>query len=1111
MTLLFSVSSAFAATITVQLRDYLGNTVPGAGSASLQVYDGGWSSKTNDGSGNFTVTTSSSGSLIYQLSYNNGVQSKTVSTSTTTVQFTTVNVDVALQNCGGNALSGGTFQFYQNGWSGVKNANTFEELLPGSYTFQMKFNNGIETKSSVAISGSQQQVLFSTTAATVYLRNCNGNALSGGTFQYYQNGWSGVKNANTSEELLPGNYTFQMKYNNGIETQSNVVIANCLDDVLFQTSKVTVALKDCSGNQLSGGTFQYYQNGWSGVKNANTDEELLAGTYTFQMKYNNGVETQSSVAISGCTDDVLFQTSKVTIALKDCSGNALSGGTFQYYQNGWSGVKNANTDEELLAGNYTFQMKYNNGVETKSGVVISGCTDDVLFTTSKVTIALKDCSGNQLSGGTFQYYQNGWSGVKTANTNEELLAGNYTFQMKYNNGVETKSNVSVSGCTSSITFTATKVEINYSGTIQHYQNGWGTYSNPKYFLPGNYTFTFNGSNSTNIAISGCSMAKTAVIVKLISSTNAPIANGAVQHYSGGWQNAGVTPANGNLLVLLDGLNPGNRTFSMTHAFARQEKTQNVTSNNVVTFQTTNVKIELRDHNNNLLGEGSNLQYYAGGWRTFGSGSTTGGDETMELLPLNYTFALSYGFARQEKTQNVGTTNPVVFKTELVTMELRDHSNNLLGEGSSLQYYAGGWRTFGSGGTTGGDETMEMLPMNYTFALSYGYARQEKTQNTGTNSTVVFKTELVTMELRDHNYNLLGEGSGLQYYAGGWRTFGSGATTGGDETMELLPMNYTFALSHGFARQEKTQNVGTNSTVVFETELVTMELRDHSNNLLSEGSSLQYYAGGWRTFGSGSTTGGDETMEMLPMNYTFAMSYGNARKEMTQNVGTNPTVTFSTTLVTVRLTNASSSLLNGGSVSYYAGGWQSFGTTGASSTGECEKEMFPGSISFKMVYSSLSKEKVETINNATDLVIFIYNGSSISREIAADNTVKDKEINQSEALVTKDAKVQTTVNTSVTGSSASANSGKIAVVQSLTSYPNPFTSTATIGYELKSKTPVNVGIYNTNGALVKSLQNGIQEAGTQQVTLTSENLAGGLYYVRVITNHGVQQIPVVLNK
>jgi len=210
---------------------------------------------------------------------------------------------------------------------------------------------------------------------------------------------------------------------------------------------------------------------------------------------------------------------------------------------------------------------------------------------------------------------------------------------------------------------------------------------------------------------------------------------------------------------------------MTHAGASQEKSQNIATNSIVVFQTKLVTFKLLNSSNVEI-TGAGTQYYAGGWKTFDTGTTT---TTMELLPVSYSFRVSYAGASQEKSQNIAGNSTVVFQTTLVKMKLLDSAGTAeLNAGA--EYYAGGWKTFGGGNTT---TTMELLPVSYSFRVSYAGASKEKSQNTATNATVEFQTGQVHSD----------SGKCTQYYAGGWKGF--------SQDMELLPVSYTFRFSDGF--------------------------------------------------------------------------------------------------------------------------------------------------------------------------------------------------------------------------------------------------------------------------------------------------------------------------
>jgi hypothetical protein len=297
---------------------------------------------------------------------------------------------------------------------------------------------------------------------------------------------------------------------------------------------------------------------------------------------------------------------------------------------------------------------------------------------------------------------------------------------------------------------------------------------------------------------------------------------------------------------------------MNYAFARQEKSQNVSTNPIVVFQTINATIQLKDSTGALIDTGT-VQYYSGGWRDIGS--TSGGQVTKELLPRSYTFSMNYAFARQEKAQNIASNPTVVFQTINVVIQLKDSAGTLMDTGT-VQYYSGGWRDIGS--TAGGQVTKELLPGSYTFSMNYTFARQEKAQNIATNPTVIFQTINTTIQLKDSAGTLMDTGT-VQFYSGGWRDIGS--TSDGQVSKELLPGSYTFSMNYAFVRQEKAQNISTNPIVVFQTGQV------HSDS----GSCTNYYAGGWRAF--------TQEMELLPASYTFRFNDGTSDASYTIITGT----------------------------------------------------------------------------------------------------------------------------------------------------------------------------------------------------------------------------------
>jgi len=299
-------------------------------------------------------------------------------------------------------------------------------------------------------------------------------------------------------------------------------------------------------------------------------------------------------------------------------------------------------------------------------------------------------------------------------------------------------------------------------------------------------------------------------------------------------------------------------------------------------------------------------------------------------------------------------------TTSVSVQLKDSNGNPL-SGGIVSYYDGGWKTFGVTDASG-VASKSLSNKAYTFGMSYEGTYQEIAQHTGNSPEVVFQTVKVNVQLKDSLGNPL-DGGNASYYAGGWKTFGT--TTGGEISKELLPGSYTFGMRHEGAYKEQVQNVGSNAIVEFHTVKVTIQLKDSLGNPL-DGGSASYYAGGWKTFGTTSTTGttgGEISKELLPGSYTFGMTHEGAYREQVQEVGSNAAVVFHTVKVTIRLKDSSGNPLDGGSASYYAGGWKTFGTTSTTGTttgGEISKELLPGSYTFGMRYEETYRELLNDI-------------------------------------------------------------------------------------------------------------------------------------------------------
>jgi hypothetical protein len=444
--------------------------------------------------------------------------------------------------------------------------------------------------------------------------------------------------------------------------------------------------------------------------------------------------------------------------------------------------------------------------------------------------------------------------------------------------------------------------------------------------------------------------ETGLNIRLIDSQGSLLTGGSLQYYEGGWKDA-VNNGDGTFKVITESPSVSLR---MNYEYASQTVSNIPVQGNTYTFQTVNATVQLQNSQGDLIDEGT-IRYYAGGWRDFGM--TVNGVATKELLPNNYSFRMTYAYSNNDKQQNIGDNPTVVFQTVNTTVQLQNSQGNLIDEGV-VRYYAGGWRDFGT--TINGIATKELLPNNYSFRMTYVYSSNDKQQNISNDPTVVFQTVNTTVQLQNSQGNLIDEGT-IRYYAGGWRDFGT--TVNGVATKELLPNNYSFRMTYAYSNNDKQQNIEDNPTVTFQTVNTTVQLQNSQGTLIDEGT-IRYYAGGWRDFGT--TVNGIATKELLPNNYGFRMSYEYISNDQQQNIGTDPTVTFSTVLCTVKVSNQQGPLDNA-TVKYYAGGWRNIGST---TNGEITKELLPKNITFRASYGATQQDKTQdiSVNNTVEILL-----------------------------------------------------------------------------------------------------------------------------------------------
>jgi len=770
----------------------------------------------------------------------------------------------------------------------------------------------------------------------------------------------------------------------------------------------------------------------------------------------------------------------------------------------------------LLTNSYDIRLDYNHGRNTQTGVAIAGSNQTVDFTATCVSVRLLDYlssvittgpnAGVAVKGNIDGYYWNMGNTTNGVLTMNLLPNSGYSFQMDYNHGRNAKT-ATISGSNQNVDFGTTRTtvkitdcydvalagaagNISIKGNIDGYYWNMGNTTNGILaldLLPESYDFsaTYNHYNSKTGATVITGSAQTVGFkTTLVTITGTGISfKGNVDGYFWSFTNSYMLP--------------GNYVFKISGADANL-----VVSGCTLGYKPVIVKLL----NSSGAGiSGGVVDQYVSSWSN-NVANTNASGIALVLFPStvnNAYFGMNYANAKQQLgSYNINTTTTVTFQTKNVVVELRNSANALYNnEGISVGYYASNWNTFGTGTTASGKCNMELLPVNYYFRLTYANQQQQQGSinivSLGANPTITFKTVETILRLKDAAGTGTKEATSLGYYTNNWYTFATGVTNGsGIAIMELLPGNYYFRMSYANQSQQKgSMAISTSGYVDFQTVNVTLKLKDAAGTGTKEATSLGYYTNNWHTFATGVTTGsGTAIMELLPGNYYFRMSYANqSQQKGSMAISASGDVDFQTVKVTQHIDDGINPIV-GASADYYTNMWYSFGSTDAS--GNAELELLPGNYYFRINYASYTKQKGSMSISGTTAVNYTYTaGVGISRIAKTDS--KNPLLNNGN-------------NTNNGGIIGSKEKETIAI-SGLNCYPNPTISTATITYILFSDQNVEIAVYSANGALVKTLLNENQSKGTHSTEFSANDLAGGIYYVRVITNNGMKQLPLVVNK
>ena len=398
-----------------------------------------------------------------------------------------------------------------------------------------------------------------------------------------------------------------------------------------------------------------------------------------------------------------------------------------------------------------------------------------------------------------------------------------------------------------------------------------------------------------------------VTVTLLDHTGNGLGGGKVKWADGSWHAVAGTTDGTTGKLTFNISNPNYNKIAMTYNQGTIQQNRAQLTASSYTWQTNELIIKLRDHNNNpITDKGGRVDQGGGYWYHHGY-TNASGELDVELFARSspYKFRVTYNYTSKTQYPVVSAApavNSEIFQTQEAVVTLRENCITNMIDGGTVRYAAGSWRNFGTTGDFtppspgSGKVTKELFPGKRKVRLSYHYRTNTITHDLTTDF------DFVAVPL-----TLFGVSS-ARYAGGSWRNFTL-------PTMKLLPGTYKFRLDG------VTQYITVNASNCRQTGgfLTLLELAS-PNNGVPGGKAKPACGGTWKGTLAGQTDSNGKLWASPPACFTkIKMTVNQSSQEQSLAQLDASNYTWYTVPIVIELRDDQYKLLTGASAYYSTSG------------------------------------------------------------------------------------------------------------------------------------------------------------------------------------------------
>jgi len=528
----------FDISVTATDETYFQNnngTAEVAASSGILPYTYSWSNGANTAvvdnlaPGNYIVevTDAVGCSLSETLNINaitcNTLQATIVSTNETSFQANngTANVNV----------SGGAAPYTYN-WSNGATLVFINNLPAGNYSVQITDAVGCTLNKTTTINSVDCSALsldvVSSNQSYYQINDGTAEAVFTGGTAPLEYSWSNGDDANTSNNLAPGNYSLTAVDSKGCSlTKSftiNAVDCSSVELNINKTDETYFQNNDGTATAIVNGGITPYAYNWSNGASTSSINNLSPGNYSLAVSDAIGCPVNQTININAITCTSLSiqvnKTDETYYQANDGTAQVVVNGGISPYSYNWSNGLNTNAIDMLSPSTYSLEVKDAVGCVTMENITIDALTCAAIEV--EVNQQPESCYGQNdgsvnitnISNGTSPYSIN-WSNGSSATTVNNLTQGTYALNITDVNGCPFAQNYSIAGpteITTVLNVTPASDYNQYDGSVNltvqggappylfYWSNG-ATTEDVNNLLSANYWVSITDANNCSILVS----------------------------------------------------------------------------------------------------------------------------------------------------------------------------------------------------------------------------------------------------------------------------------------------------------------------------------------------------------------------------------------------------------------------------------------------------------------------------------------------------------------------------------------------------------------------------------------------------------------------------------